>query len=141
VFLRRCTNSVYLLVMSYKSLYCQEIPWRNLNFLDSFSKKKISNVTFHEKSVNLESRVFPCRRKDRKTDRHTDMANLIIVAFRSFAKDLKKFHYQAHRKPSISPLQMVTWWRWKVNKCWCILRTTLDTLVNLLWLECRTFKY
>jgi len=56
-----------------------------LNFLNGFKKKKkYSNVKFHE-NPSSRSRVVPCGRTDRPTDRQTDMTKP-IVAFRNFCE-------------------------------------------------------
>ena len=54
----------------------------NLNFLDTFSKKKYSNLKFHE-NPSIRNRVFLCRQKD---------MTKLRAAFRSFANESKKVH-------------------------------------------------
>jgi hypothetical protein len=73
--------------------------WRNLNFLDRFSReKKCSNIKFH-KHPSSGSRVIPCGRTDRQRgSRKEGQPNMskLVVAFQNFADAPKNSVLSTH---------------------------------------------
>jgi hypothetical protein len=65
-------------------------------------------MKFHE-NPSGESRVVPCGRADRQTDRQTDMTKL-TVAFRNFAKAPKRLEYCFQRRPRETNIFMYFPW-------------------------------
>jgi len=67
--------------------------------IERLSEKNHQNITFHDSSYS-DSQIVPCGwtdgRKDRETDRRTDITNL-IVALRNFENEPKNQHLERNR--------------------------------------------